>query len=69
MNNLQELTSALEYAREQLYNAELRFDQVDPGEPELIDALVYEQKAWEKRCEFYRRKIREAMKDAKKIQS
>lgn len=68
MNNLQELTSALEYAREQLYNAELRFDQADPKEPELIDALVYEQRAWEKRCEFYQRKIKEVVKNAK-IQS
>lgn len=57
--NIGELTAALEYSREQLFQAELRLDQVT--EPELIDAAIYEQKAWEKRCEFYNRKLKEAV--------
>ena len=57
--NIGELTAALEYSREQLFQAELRLDQVT--EPELIDAAIYEQMAWEKRCEFYNRKLKEAV--------
>lgn len=64
---LQELVSALEHAREQFFNAELRLDQADPKEPELIDALVYEVTAWEKRCQFYQKKIREAVRNGEKL--
>jgi hypothetical protein len=57
--NIRELQAALEYSREQLFQAEKRLDTVT--EPELIDAAIYEQKAWEKRCEFYNRKLKEAV--------
>jgi hypothetical protein len=65
---LQELVSALEYTREQIFNAELRLDQTDPKEPELIDALIYELRAWGKRYEYYNRKIREAVRNGQEIQ-
>lgn len=64
---LQELVAALEHAREQLYNAELRLDQADPKEPELIDALIYELRAWEKRYEYYNQKLREAVRNGSAI--
>ena len=57
--NIGELTAALEYSREQLFQAEKRLDTAT--EPELIDAAIYEQKAWESRCSYYRRKIKEAV--------
>ncbi len=57
--NIGELTAALEYSREQLFQAEKRLDTAT--EPELIDAAIYEQMAWEKRCEFYNRKLKEAV--------
>ena len=57
--NIRELQSALEYSREQLFQAEKRLDTAT--EPELIDAAIYEQMAWEKRCEFYNRKLKEAV--------
>lgn len=65
--NIGELQAALEYSREQLFQAELRLDQVT--EPELIDAAIYEQMAWEERCKFYRKKLREAVKSGKAIRS
>ena len=57
--NIGELQAALEYSREQLFQAEKRLDTAT--EPELIDAAIYEQMAWEKRCEFYNRKLKEAV--------
>ena len=63
--NIQELQAALEYAREQLFQAEQRLDQVT--EPELIDAAAYERKAWETRFEFYRKKIKEAFESGQAI--
>lgn len=65
---LQELISTMEHTREQIFNAELRLDQTDPKEPELIDAAVYELRAWEIRYMYYLRKIKEAVKDGQKIQ-
>ncbi len=65
--NIQELQSALEYSREQLFQAEKCLDAAT--EPELIDAAIYEQIAWEKRCEFYNRKLKEAIKDGQAIRS
>jgi len=56
--NIRELQSALEYSREQFFQAKRRLDTVT--EPELIDAAIYEQMAWEKRCQFYHRKLTEA---------
>lgn len=67
MKNIQQLQAALEYSREQLFQVELRLDQVT--EPELIDAAIYEQKAWEERCKFYNRKLREAFKSGQEIPS
>ncbi len=64
---IQDLTAALEYAREQMFQAELRLDQVT--EPELIDAAIFEQKAWEIRYRFYIRKIKEAFKNGQAIPS
>lgn len=66
---IQELVLALEHAREQIFNAELRLDQADPKEPELIDAAVYELRAWEMRYEYYTRKLREAVRNGQKIQN
>ena len=57
--NIRELQSALEYSREQLFQAKKCLDAIT--EPELIDAAIYEQMAWEKRCEFYHRKLKEAL--------
>ena len=57
--NIRELQSALEYSREQLFQAEKRLDTAT--EPELIEAAIYEQKAWESRCSYYRRKLKEAV--------
>lgn len=65
--NIGELTAALEYSREQLFQAEKRLDTAT--EPELIDAAIYEQMAWEKRCEFYNRKLREAVRSGQAIPS
>jgi len=56
--NIRELQSALEYSREQLFQAKKRLDTAT--EPELIDAAIYEQMAWESRCSYYRRKLKEA---------
>ena len=56
---IRELQLALAYSREQLFLAIKRLDTVT--EPELIDAAIYEQMAWEKRCEFYNRKLKEAV--------
>jgi len=63
--NIRELTAALEYSREQLFQAEKRLDTTT--EPELIDAAIYEQKAWESRCSYYRRKIKEAVASGQAI--
>ena len=57
--NIRELQAALEYSREQLFQAKKRWDAAT--EPELIDAAIYELMAWEKRCEFYHRKLKEAV--------
>jgi len=64
--NIRELTAALEYSREQLFQAEKCLDTVT--EPELIDAAIHEQMAWEKRCEFYNRKLKEAVAGGQVIQ-
>lgn len=63
--NIGELTAALEYSREQLFKAEKQLDATT--ESELIDAAIYEQKAWEKRCEFYNRKLKEAVASGQAI--
>jgi len=63
--NIRELQSALEYSREQLFQAEKRLDTAT--EPELIDAAIYEQKAWESRCSYYRRKPKEAVASGQAI--
>lgn len=65
--NIGELTAALEYSREQLFQAEKQLDATT--EPELIDAAIFEQKAWEERCKFYNRKLREAFKNGQEIPS
>lgn len=65
--SIQELQSALEYSREQLFQAEKLLDTVT--EPELIDAAIYELMAWEKRCEFYHRKLKEAVASGQAIPS
>lgn len=57
--NIGELTAALEYSREQLFQAEKQLDATT--ESELIDAAIFEQKAWEERCKFYNRKLKEAV--------
>lgn len=63
--NIRELQSALEYSREQLFWAEKLLDTAT--EPELIDAAIYELMAWEKRCEFYNRKLKEAVANGQVI--
>lgn len=65
--NIQELQSALEYSREQLLRVEKLLDIVT--EPELVDAAIYELLAWEKRCEFYNRKLKEAVASGQAIPS
>lgn len=65
--NIQELTAALGHSREQLFQAEKQLDATT--EPELIDAAIFEQKAWEERCKFYNRKLKEAIKDGQAIRS
>lgn len=57
--NIRELQEALEYAREQMFHAELRLDQLT--DPELIDACIYEIRAWEIRFGYYNRKLKEAV--------
>ena len=57
--NIGELQAALEHSREQLFQAEKQLDATT--EPELIDAVIYECKAWEERCKFYNRKLKEAV--------
>ena len=63
--NIQYITVALEHAREQLFQAKKKLDATT--ESELIDAAIYEQKAWEKRCEFYNRKLKEAVASGQAI--
>jgi hypothetical protein len=63
--NIQELTVALEYSREQLFQAEKRLNETI--EPELIDAAVYELKTWEIRFGYYNRKLKEAVKSGQAI--
>ncbi len=63
--NIQELTAALEYAKGQLFQAELRFDQAT--EKDLIDAAICEMAAWDKRYNFYNRKLKEAVKSGQAI--
>ena len=63
--NIQQLTAALEHAREQLLQAKKKLDATT--ESELIDAAIYEQKAWEERCKFYNRKLKEAVKSGQAI--
>jgi len=65
--NLHELQATLEYSREQLYQAEKQLDATT--EPELIDAVIYEQKVWEERCKYLNRKLREAFKNGQEIRS
>lgn len=60
--NILELQEALEHAREQLFQAEIKLDHTT--DKELIDAAIYEQKSWEERYNFYLRKLREAFKKA-----
>lgn len=60
-----ELIVELQYAEEQLHLAEVRFDATT--EPELIDAYTYEIQAWEERCRYLRRKIKEAVRSGEKI--
>ena len=64
--NIRELQSALEYSREQLFQAEKRLDTAT--EPELIDSAIYEQMARENRCEFYNRKLKEAVAGGQALQ-
>ena len=64
--NIGELTAALEYSREQLFQAEKQLDATT--EPELIDAAIFEQKAWEERCKFFQKKIKEAVNSGQAIQ-
>lgn len=65
--NINELQAALEYSREQLFQAELRFDQAT--EKDLIDAAICEMAAWDKRYNFYNRKLKEAVKSGQAIQN
>lgn len=64
--DIRELQLALEYSREQLSQAEKQLDATT--EPELIDEAIFEQKAWEERCKFYNRKLREALKVNKRYE-
>ena len=64
--NIQELTAALGHSREQLFQAEKQLDATT--EPELIDAVIYECKAWEERCKFFQKKIKEAVAGGQAIQ-
>jgi len=65
--NIREIQSALEYSREQFFQAKGRLNTAT--EPELIEAAKYEQMAWEKRCEFYHRKLREAVASGQVVSS
>lgn len=67
MDSIQQLQAALEYSREQLFQAELKLDQVT--ETELIDAAIFEQRSWEERCKFYNRKLREAVRSGQALPS
>jgi hypothetical protein len=64
--NIGELQAALEHSREQLFQAEKQLDATT--EPELIDAVIYECKAWEERCKFFQKKIKEAVAGGQAIQ-
>lgn len=64
---IQELVTAVNYAYEQINWAEKRLDMTSLGEPELIDAAIFEQKAWELRYKFYKRKLKEAMQSGQAI--
>lgn len=63
--NIQYITVALEHAREQLLQAKKKLDATT--ESELIDAAIYEQKAWEERCRFFQKKIKEAAQSGQAI--
>ena len=63
--NIRELQEVLEYAREQMFHAELRLDQLT--DPELIDACIYEIRAWEMRFGYYNRKLKEAVASGQAI--
>ena len=65
MSKTEHLTAALEHAREQLLQAKKKLNATT--ESELIDAAIYEQKAWEERCKFYNRKLKEAVKSGQAI--
>ncbi len=57
--NIRELAAALEYSRAQLFQAEKQLDATT--ESELIDAAIYEIRAWEIRFGYYNRKLKEAV--------
>lgn len=65
--NIKELITALNYAWEQKTQAEQRFNLAE--EPELINAAIFEMRAWEERCKYLNRKLREAIKDGQEIPS
>ncbi|HHY42553.1 MAG TPA: hypothetical protein GX514_06875 [Thermoanaerobacterales bacterium] len=64
--NIEDLIVELRDAEEQLFQAELKLDQVT--DPILVDAAIFEQKAWENICKYYRLKLREAVAGGQAIQ-
>lgn len=63
--NIEDLIVELRDAEEQLFQAELKLDQVT--DPILVDAAIFEQRAWENRCRYYRLKIKEAVASGQAI--
>ncbi len=62
---VEDLMKNLKHAQEQLYQAGLKLDQVT--DETLIDAAIFEQKAWENICKYYRLKLREAVTSGQAI--
>ncbi|WP_422447837.1 DUF2508 family protein [Thermoanaerobacterium sp. DL9XJH110] len=65
MTRIEDLMMAYEKAKERLYQAEMNLDHII--DPELIDAAIYEYKACQIRHDFYRKKIKEAVKSGQAI--
>lgn len=64
--NVHELIAGLKHAEEQLHRAISAQDHVT--DKTLIDAIIYEQNAWETRCRYYRMKLREVVKRGQKVE-
>lgn len=64
---IEELITSINYVREQKAQAKQRFNLAE--EPELIDAAIFEMRAWEERYKYLNRKLREAFRNEQEVPS